>query len=1297
MNLLAKKLLYILLFFVSQISLGASRVIYEQGFEDIQYFSTLTTNGYTAKDSLNGLWGVFRSDQAVSISNTKTVAGSYSLKVTRMATTQTNAIGFISKPLSPTNTNILEVWVYRPTGSEFVIFFSGLNASYQATNVAVLSTAETGKFFIRNATETNLRTYVPMPANVWVLVRMTLNWVTKRIEFNYDLNGITTKIGNINLTGNDVAIDRVIFGANVSPAGSSTYFDSLKISEGDVLYFNSEFTGDFRLPVYRSQSHASLELTGAGTISPFAAKVRVTPEKGGAPVEEKQIVLSSGNQTITFDLNSYVDGRYIVTIAPEDTTGIHVGTIKRLLRVDKTGITNLPVEPITVSGQKVFPVDDFHFVQREGVVTQVKPVDQVIQASRPLAQDRPVQISSGSTALNYDEQGNFVMYFYDANRTGGDQQYHFTYSKDLKNWQIADQSPTGQPNKSITTPYAPIPSSAVPSWGMKTKITEANVIFYDAARDGIPPLKEVRVQWFPPSLVDATQYGLVSWGTYPVWEKRQGEWLVLTREPLVVDKFMFEPEELETELSSNDNFGTQFLSDDGKTLFYPRAAKLRRFSPYTVEYDNISQAHRIMRTHYTHDGINWETKYLVLPDENDHWSYQHYGVHIFRVDKDYYLGYLHAYHCVNQQIYTEVIYSRDGLNWKRIPGSMPFISNGGIGSWTFGLIFTQAAPLELNGKYYLPLGQVKKHQHFYVTPGKEDVSFVTANYLQGLFGERNLTEQWPYFNEIGGWEGLANDMLNYHASVGLATFRKDGWMVVKAEARGEMLSRVLTAEDNNLRVNALTGKDGDIKIEILNSDGTPIDAYCGANAAIYKGDGTDVLIKWSKGTVSGLPDVPFRLKISMNKAEIYSLNFVVALPASTPLPFITTWKTDNAGQSNTNQIIIPATGTYTAYWENMVGSFNGQDTITFSAPGTYQLEIFPGNGFGFAQTSFDTDGITPTGDQTKLIDVTQWGNYEWTTARNMFNGCKNMTNITATDLPTFSVGASMESMFQSCHLLSHINRVEEWDTRNITSLNKTFAFDVNFNQNLNNWNVTNVTTLERMFWECRNFNQPLNNWYTANVTDMLGVFSGALAFNQALDRWDVSKVTRFSQMFKNASSFNQSLGSWIISNVSPVTDTITNQSLTEMFNNSGMDIHNYGETLIEWAGNINTAKNVILGAAGMTYANEAVSSRGILIKPVSEGGKNWSILGDMYSKLTNSLPGTNQKVGINLPVYVKNVLNIYSQVPIKSITIYHLDGSVVMREYNVSSLFVSSLKEGLFLVEVEGTNGVIVRGKIIKE
>ena len=644
-------------------------------------------------------------------------------------------------------------------------------------------------------------------------------------------------------------------------------------SSSRLSWFNQMVTGDFRLPVYRAQKTAELKLTGSPWLKPTPAILSVTAEKDGTVKEQRTATLKTGEQSVQFDLDSYPNGRFIVTIAPQDKNCPLKGDIKRMLRIDRGGNTELPQEPVVVTGQKIFPVDDFHFAELQGIVTCVKPAE-VIQATKPLlAPGRAVQQSRGGASINYDTEGNFVIAFYDATRSGKDRKNHFAFSKDLKNWQIADQSPSGKPNKYVAPPLAAIPAAAVPKWAEKTKLEKSQIRFYDRERDGIAPLNEIRMQWFPPFVCDAAKYGLIKWGTYPVWEKRPGEWLVMTPKPLLVDKFEFESGELETEQDSNDNFAPQFLSDDGKTMFYNRAAKLRRFEPYTIEYDNIRQAHRILRTHYTHDGINWQRSYLTLPDENDHWSYQHYGLHSFRVDKNFYIGYLHSYHCTRQQISTEIIYSRDGLNWKRIPGSEPFVANGPIGSWRFGMIFTEGQLMERDGKFYQVLGTTYRHQHFYDS-GKDDLSYLNGEFLRRSFGGRKLAEQWPFFNAIGGWDGLAKDMLDANDSVGLAVFRKDGWMAAQAEDNGTMLSRILSAGKSRLYLNACTSNNGSIKVEVLSTDGKAIDAYCGENAAVYTGDSTAAALQWSKGRITALPESPFRLRLTMNHAELYSLNFV---------------------------------------------------------------------------------------------------------------------------------------------------------------------------------------------------------------------------------------------------------------------------------------------------------------------------------------------------------------------------------------------------------------------------------------
>lgn len=643
-------------------------------------------------------------------------------------------------------------------------------------------------------------------------------------------------------------------------------------SSSRLAWFNRMVSGDFRLPVYRDQQEAELKLTGSPWLKPTPVTLSVSGEKDAKSYETRKLNISAGEQSVLFKLADYPDGRYIVTISPSDPDSPLKGDLKRMLRVDRGGSAAVPAEPIAVAGQKVFPVDDFHFAKLENIFVRVKPAD-VREVTRPLDPDRTVQLARGSSVIDFHDDGNYVIQFQDADRTGKNRKSHVAYSNDLSNWRIADKAPDGKANRRLRSPFAPLPVPAIPRWQEKTKLADAKVVFYDRERDGVPALNEIRMQWFPPFAGDASKYGLIKWGTYPVWEKRKGEWLVLSKTPLVVDKFEFEAEELETERDSNDNFAPQFLTDDGKTMFYSRAAKLRRFEPFTIEYDNIRQACRLMRTHYTSDGINWQRRFLALPDENDHWSYQHYGLFSFRVDKDFYVGYLHVYHCVKQQIYPEIIYSRNGLDWKRIPGSQPFVANGPLGSWTFGMIFAEDLPMERDGKYYHVLGSMHRRLHFYDMSAKEDVSFLTGDYLRRSFGGRKLAEQWPFFQEIGGWDGLAEDMRKASTILGLAIYRKNGWIAAEADGSGSLLSRILTAPRATLKINARTAEGGFVKAEVTDADGKALAAYSGDNAATFSGDSTDGELKWSDGKIVMLPESPFRIRLSLEKAQLYSLDF----------------------------------------------------------------------------------------------------------------------------------------------------------------------------------------------------------------------------------------------------------------------------------------------------------------------------------------------------------------------------------------------------------------------------------------
>ena len=252
-------------------------------------------------------------------------------------------------------------------------------------------------------------------------------------------------------------------------------------------------------------------------------------------------------------------------------------------------------------------------------------------------------------------------------------------------------------------------------------------------------------------------------------------------------------------------------------------------------------------------------------------------------------------------------------------------------------------------------------------------------------------------------------------------------------------------------------------------------------------------------------------------------------------PFITTWKTDNPGLSEDNQITIPTfsgeTYDYTVDWGDGIteSNFTGAATHTYSIPGTYQVSIsgeFPRIYFN----NYALGPIPEQGDENKLISINQWGSIEWDSMDGAFAGCSNL-DMTATDLPNLSKVNSVIGMFRFCSSLVGNESMELWDVSTINVFAAMFDGATIFNQNIEYWDVSNATAMGSMFSGARNFNQNLNIWNVSNVLHFDSMFSSASSFNKPINSWNVENAQTMFLMFSHASSFNQSLGNWNVSNV----------------------------------------------------------------------------------------------------------------------------------------------------------------------
>jgi surface protein len=239
-------------------------------------------------------------------------------------------------------------------------------------------------------------------------------------------------------------------------------------------------------------------------------------------------------------------------------------------------------------------------------------------------------------------------------------------------------------------------------------------------------------------------------------------------------------------------------------------------------------------------------------------------------------------------------------------------------------------------------------------------------------------------------------------------------------------------------------------------------------------------------------------------------------------PFITKWKTDNAGTSNSTSITIPTTGTgynYDVDWNND-GTFEqlgvtGNITHDYVTAGTYTVAI---------RGSFPRIYFNNTGDKAKLLSIEQWGDNIWASMGKSFFGCSNLV-LNATDAPNTAAVTDMSFMFAYCTSYNQALPTN-FNTAAVTNMNSMFFSCTDYNQALpTTFNTEAVTNMFSMFSGCKAFNQALPiSFNTAAVTDMYSMFYSCSAYNQALPtNFNTAAVKDMGYMFTNCSAYNQAL------------------------------------------------------------------------------------------------------------------------------------------------------------------------------
>lgn len=234
--------------------------------------------------------------------------------------------------------------------------------------------------------------------------------------------------------------------------------------------------------------------------------------------------------------------------------------------------------------------------------------------------------------------------------------------------------------------------------------------------------------------------------------------------------------------------------------------------------------------------------------------------------------------------------------------------------------------------------------------------------------------------------------------------------------------------------------------------------------------------------------------------------------------FITTWEvTDDDLTININTVGGIGTPDFDVDWgDGTIDTNESSASHTYAAAGTYTVSV----------TGTLNTFILANADTQQLLTVEQWGDIEWLSFIQAFNGASNL-QINATDNPDLSSVQDMSSAFAGCRALTG---------------------------DFSNWEVSNVTNMRSMFANS-NFNGDISQWDVSSVTNMRAMFNFDTLFNQDVSQWNVSNATDLSFMFQIATAFDQDLGDWDVSNAT---------DLDEFVNETGLSVANYDSLLSGW-------------------------------------------------------------------------------------------------------------------------------------
>ena len=213
--------------------------------------------------------------------------------------------------------------------------------------------------------------------------------------------------------------------------------------------------------------------------------------------------------------------------------------------------------------------------------------------------------------------------------------------------------------------------------------------------------------------------------------------------------------------------------------------------------------------------------------------------------------------------------------------------------------------------------------------------------------------------------------------------------------------------------------------------------------------------------------------------------------------FTTEWTT--TASSETIELPYLGAGSYTGTIDWGDGNTDVNDgtvtTHTYATAGTYTVVIngtVDGWNFGSAFGS------------TYITSVVHWGQLQL--GQNLgayFSDCPNLDLSSVSDVLDLAGIADLTYMFGGSTSLTSINRIGEWDTSGVTSMNAMFYGCTQINFNIGTWNVAAITDFSDFMadatptFSTTNLNAIYNGWVNFPLQSSLSISFGTAQYTAA--------------------------------------------------------------------------------------------------------------------------------------------------------------------------------------------------------